>query len=65
MRQPPRIAEEQLRGCLQEQYGLFPYTLTFLPLGLDAHAGVYHAGCANDVAYLLKIRPGSLYDMIF
>ena len=35
MREPPRITEEDLRACLQDQYDLSPVTLTFLPLGHD------------------------------
>lgn len=41
MREPLNIPEERLRACLQDQYGLIPVTLDFLPLGLDAYAGVY------------------------
>ncbi len=35
MREQPRIPEENLRVCLQDQYDLIPVTLDFLPLGLD------------------------------
>ncbi len=62
MREPPRIPEERLRACLQDQYGLIPVTLDFLPLGLDSHAGVYRVGNEQGTAYLLKVRSGSLYE---
>ena len=53
MREPPRIAEEDLRACLQDQYDLVLVTLEFLPLGLDYDAGVYRAVSERGMAYLL------------
>ena len=41
MREKPAIADELLQATLQDQYGLIPVTLEFLPVGLDYHAGVY------------------------
>src|SRR2546422_3174667 len=41
MREQPKIPEEYLRACLQDQYELIPVTLEFLPRGKDYHAGVY------------------------
>ena len=41
MREQPRIPEERLLDCLQDQYELYPVTLEFLPRGQDYNAGVY------------------------
>ena len=62
MREPPRIAEEDLRACLQDQYDLSPVTLTFLPLGHDYDAGVYRAVSERGTAYLLKVTSRPLYE---
>lgn len=56
------ISDDQLRSCLQEQYGLTLITLEFLPLGLDSRAGVYRLVSMDGIAYLLKVRSGSLYE---
>jgi len=62
MREPPRIAEEQLRTCLQDQYDLGLVTLEFLPLGHDYDAAVYHAVSKQGTAYLLKVTSRPLYE---
>jgi spectinomycin phosphotransferase len=62
MREPPRIAEEDLRICLQEQYDLGRVTLEFLPLGHDYDAGVYRAVSESGMAYLLKVTSRPLYE---
>lgn len=62
MREPPRLSEERIRASLRAAYGLRPDSLTFLPLGLDYHAGVYRLVDANGTAYLLKVKAGALYQ---
>jgi len=62
MREPPRIAEEPLRACLQDQYDLSLVTLVFLPLGHDYNAGVYRAVSERGTAYLLKVTSRPLYE---
>src|SRR5947209_7188016 len=62
MREPPRIAEEHLRACLQDQYDLSFVTLVFLPLGHDYNAGVYRAVSEQGMAYLLKVTSRPLYE---
>jgi len=64
MKEAPDIAEEQLRACLQEEYGLSPVTLEFLPRGLDYNAGVYRVVSEQGTPYLLKAKAGSLYEPI-
>src|SRR5438876_9308596 len=62
MREPPRIPEERLRACLQDQYDLDPVTLAFLPLGKDYNAGVYRVVSEQGTAYLLKVTSRPLYE---
>jgi spectinomycin phosphotransferase len=62
MRERPKIPEERLRACLQDQYYLNPVTLEFLPRGHDYHAGVYRVVSEQGTAYLLKVKSGSLYE---
>jgi spectinomycin phosphotransferase len=62
MREKPKIPEERLRACLQDQYELSPVTLEFLPLGLDSNAGVYQVVSEQGAPYLLKVKSGSLYE---
>ncbi len=62
MREQPGIPEEQLRACLQDQYDLYPFTLEFLPLGLDYNAGVYRVVSEQSTAYLLKVTSRPLYE---
>src|SRR5437764_4122435 len=62
MREQPKIPEERLRACLQDQYDLFPVTLEFLPLGLDYHAGVYRVVSEQGTASLLKVTSRPLYE---
>ena len=62
MREPPRILEEHLRTCFQEQYDLYPVTLEFLPRGKDYQAGVYRVVSEQGTAYLLKVTSRPLYE---
>src|SRR5205809_1478824 len=62
MREPPRITEEHLRACLQDQYDLSPVTLTFLPLGRDYDAGMYRVESEQGTAYALKVTSRPLYE---
>jgi spectinomycin phosphotransferase len=62
MREQPKIPEERLRACFQDQYDLIPGTLDFLPLGLDSYAGVYRVVSEQGTAYLLKVTSGPLYE---
>ncbi len=57
MREQPRIPEERLRACLQDQYDLYPVTLEFLPRGQDSNAGVYRVVSEQGTTSLLPIKP--------
>ena len=61
MREQPKIPEESLRACLQDQYGIYPVTLEFLPVGLDYQAGVYRVVSEQGIVYLLKVTSRPLY----
>src|SRR5437016_760147 len=61
MREEPRIEPEMLRACLQEQYGLVPATIDFLPIGRDLNAGVYRVLSEEGISYLLKVKSGEFY----
>lgn len=62
MRAPLNIEEEHLRACLQDQYGLIPATLEFLPWGKDYCAGVYRVVSEQGLAYVLKVTSRPLYE---
>lgn len=62
MREPPAIPQERLHACLQEQYGLSPVTLEFLPRGGDFQAGVYRVVSEQGTPYLLKVTSRPLYE---
>ncbi len=62
MREQPKISEERLRACFQDQYDLIPVTLEFLPLGLDYSAGVYRVVSEPGTAFLLKVTSRPLYE---
>src|SRR5579859_686509 len=62
MREPPKIPMGYLQACLQQQYGLTPVTLDYLPLGLDYNAAVYRVVSKHDMAYLLKVTSRPLYE---
>ena len=62
VREQPRIPEERLRACLQDQYDLYPFTLEFLPRGKDYKAGVYRVVSDQSTVYLLKVTTRSLYE---
>jgi spectinomycin phosphotransferase len=62
MREKPAIAGELLQATLQDQYGLVPITLEFLPVGLDYYAGVYRVVSEEGIPYLLKVTSRPLYE---
>ncbi len=62
MREPPRIGEERLRVCLQDQYDMLPVVFEFLPLGHDYEAEVYRVVSEQGREYLLKATSRLLYE---
>ena len=63
MREPPaNLADDTLRSCLRDRYGLTVVELAFLPLGHDASAWVYRARAADSGIYFLKARLGGISE---
>jgi spectinomycin phosphotransferase len=57
MREPPvDLADDTVRACLRDQYGLAVTEIAFLPLGHDSSAWAYRARTADQRAYFLKVR---------
>ncbi|MGH2485512.1 MAG: phosphotransferase enzyme family protein [Ktedonobacterales bacterium] len=61
MREPPNVPEEHLRAGLRAHFGLAEVALEFLPVGLDANAGVYRVRAARGGEFLLKVKRGPIY----
>jgi spectinomycin phosphotransferase len=57
MREPPGdLANDTLRACLRDHYGLGVAALAFLPMGHDTAAWAYRALADDGRAYFLKVR---------
>lgn len=61
MREPPNVPVEHLRAGLRDHFGLSDVALEFLPVGLDANAGVYRVLAARGAEFLLKVKRGPIY----
>jgi spectinomycin phosphotransferase len=55
MLEKPDIPDEAITAAVQEQFGLPPGELLFLPLGYDVHTAVYRYD-AGEAACFLKLR---------
>lgn len=55
----PRLADEDMRACLAQSYGLMAGTITFLPLGYDSRAGVYRAEVGGQ-DYFVKVKQDTI-----
>jgi spectinomycin phosphotransferase len=62
MLEKPRLDDDLIIECLRDDYGLTVTTLTFLPLGYDAYAGVYRVTTDTEQTYFLKIKQSVLYE---
>ena len=62
MREQPDIAEQDLRACLRDQYGLAAASIEFLPLGHDTRSAVYRVMDDTGTPYLLKATSAPLYE---
>ncbi|HKV84587.1 MAG TPA: aminoglycoside phosphotransferase family protein [Ktedonobacterales bacterium] len=61
MREPPNVPVEHLRAGLRDHFGLADVSLEFLPVGLDANAGVFRVLAARAGEFLLKVKRGPIY----
>jgi spectinomycin phosphotransferase len=50
-----------LAACLAAHYGLTVASITFLPIGNDFQAAVYHVVATDGADYFLKVRFGSVF----
>jgi spectinomycin phosphotransferase len=56
---PADLSDDQLRGCLRDDYGLALAELSFLPLGADVNTAVYRALDVAGTPYFVKARRGA------
>jgi spectinomycin phosphotransferase len=61
MREVPNLSQEELRACLQEQYGLATKAIDFLSLGADMSAAVYRVVGDNGAEFFLKLKSSPIY----
>ena len=59
MLEKPDLAEELIRRCLRDEYGLTDVDVAFLPLGVDVNAAAYRVDAPGGEAYFLKLRRGA------
>lgn len=63
MLEKPNLPDELITACLRTEYGVNVTRLTFLPLGADLNAAVFHAIADGETAYFLKLRSGPFADV--
>jgi hypothetical protein len=56
------ISDARIIECLNTDYGIPVFRLTFLPLGADMNASVYKAE-AGDQSYFIKLKRGYHHDI--
>lgn len=56
MRGAPQLSENLIPSSLQAEYGLTIQSLSFLPIGNDAHSFVYQAVANDGQSYFVKLR---------
>jgi spectinomycin phosphotransferase len=63
MLQKPDLQDDKIVACLQAEYGLHVFQVTFLPLGADLNTAVYRAVAEDETTYFVKLRKG-VFDEI-
>ncbi len=58
MLEKPELSDAYIITCLKSEYGLSTSRVTFLPLGVDENAAVYHIFASNNKSYFLKLKRG-------
>ena len=58
----PKLKNEKIIACLQDNYGLDVAEISFLPLGADFNAAVYRVKTTENIDYFLKLRSGDFCD---
>ncbi len=54
----PDISDSSIVIRLQQEYGLMPVSISFLPIGVDVNNAVYHIETDQGFEYFLKLRRG-------
>ncbi|MCC6804240.1 MAG: aminoglycoside phosphotransferase family protein [Anaerolineae bacterium] len=62
MLEKPDIADAEIAGSLNREYGLNAARVTFLPLGADRNTAVYRV-VTDDADYFVKLRGGGFDEM--
>ena len=62
MHDDPGLDDGTIAACLEAHYGVLVASLTFLPIGFDLYAAVYHDVVADETAAFLKVRFGPVYE---
>lgn len=63
MLEKPDLQDEKIIACLRDDYELPVVRVTFLPLGVDRNAAVYHVVADDGTSYFVKLRRG-VFDEI-
>lgn len=58
MLEKPNLSDEEIKACLQRDYGLRVAYVHFLPLGVDVNAAVYRVVTTDSGDYFVKLRRG-------
>jgi spectinomycin phosphotransferase len=62
MLEKPDLQDEAITACLQDEFGLDVVQVSFLPIGADQNTAVYRAVAADETAYFVKLRRGTLNE---
>lgn len=58
MLEKPYLQDEKIVTCLWDEYRIPIEQVTFLPLGADFNAAVYHLVATDETAYFFKLKKG-------
>ena len=62
MLEKPRLKDEQIINCLQDEYGLIVETISLLSLGADVDTSVYRVITKDGTNYFAKLRKGNFNE---
>jgi spectinomycin phosphotransferase len=62
MLEKPRLNDEEIIHCLQDDFGLTANKINFLPLGADLNTAVYRVTAKEGKDYFLKLRSGDFSE---
>jgi spectinomycin phosphotransferase len=56
------LKDEQIIGCLRDEYGLSIEKISFLPLGADRNTSVYRVVTKAEMNYFVKLKKGDFNE---